>query len=221
MTKDKRLVFVHIPKTAGSSLNLFIYQNYSRDECILVSNPNETPQINEHIKCILGHNLYGQHQELGPCHYITMFRDPINRVISNYFYLKEVLHYNHLGSLEEFAQSAERSNLQTRFVTGGEANLEQAIINLDHFTFYGVTEVFQPSLFLLKEIMGWKNMNCPKVNVNKKKPTKELIPQETIKKIEQANQLDIQLYQVVKKNFDNRLQSLDHNMKIELQKWTD
>jgi len=217
------LIFVHIPKTAGSSLSGIIYTKYNPHEVFSVSNPalNIVSQINNNTKCVLGHNLFGQHQELGPRIYVTMLRDPIDRVISHYYYIKYILNDDSIGkySLGEFAQLDGFPNMQTRFITGDKPDLEQAINNLKTFAFFGITEMFTESLFLIKKTMGWKDIHYVKNNVNPKKQKKETISTETIKQIEIANSLDIQLYQWAKKNFENRLKNLDSTSKIELETW--
>jgi hypothetical protein len=212
--KDKVLIFVHIPKTAGSSLTNTIYTQYNPTEVFSLDNPalNKVSQINKNTKCLLGHNRFGQHKELGPCIYITMLRDPIERVISHYYYLKYILNYEHIGkySLGEFAQLDLFSNMQTQFITGGKPDLEQAINNLKTFAFFGITEMYNESLFLMKKTFGWENIHYSKVNVNPKKPRRETILKDTIEQIEKANQLDLKLYQWAKENFKNQLKNFSY-----------
>src|SRR5690625_7753957 len=87
------LIFVHIPKTAGGSLISIISSQYNSHEIFRMGFPevNTATRLNNNIKCVLGHTFYGQHEELGPHIYITMLRDPIDRVISHYYYAKDIL----------------------------------------------------------------------------------------------------------------------------------
>lgn len=79
--------------------------------------------------------------------------------------------------------------------------------------------MFKESLFLMKKTFGWENINYRKINVNTKKPKKETISKEILKQIEKANHLDMQLYQWAKENFENRLKTLDSELKTELATW--
>lgn len=218
---DKILVFVHIPKTAGASLTQIIRNNYPSHQIFSTSNPtlNTVSEINQNTKCIIGHNVFGQHQELGPQMHMTMLRDPIDRVISHYYYNKYVLKKNNIGSLEHFAQTDANANLQTRYITGHEPNVDEAIEHLKTFAFFGITEMFLPSLFLMKKTFGWKNIEYPKANVNAKRPKNESISKETIEQIKKENLLDIKLYQWAKTQLEQRLKSLDQKEKLELKSW--
>ncbi len=150
-----------------------------------------------------------------------MLRDPIERVISHYYYFKHVLN-NKLAneySLEEFSKLDRFSNMQTHYITGDDPNLEKAINNLKTFAFFGITEMFKESLFLMKNTFGWETIDYSRGNVNNKKLKKESIPKETIEQIEKANLIDIQLYQWAKENLKNRIETLDKKSKIELATW--
>lgn len=217
MYKDKVLIFIHIPKTAGAALTNIICEQYDPHEVFSLSDPilnrvNNVSEISANTKCILGHNYYGQHTNLGPFFYVTMLRDPVERVISHYYYIKYVIKDNEftdMYNLKEFAQLEEFQNLQTRFITDNKLHLEQAIDNLKNFAFFGITEMFRESLLLMEKRLGWEGIQYKELNKNEKKPKKESISKETIKQIEKANLLDIELYQWARENFKSRLEEIE------------
>ncbi|GAE30984.1 sulfotransferase family 2 domain-containing protein [Alkalihalobacillus hemicellulosilyticus] len=209
MYKDKTVIFIHIPKTGGTSLAEMIKKHYNPAEVqeVKFASINTIKKINENIKLVTGHHVFGHYQDTGPCVYVTMLRDPVERLISQYYYDKYVLKIDGIArySLEEYAQLDYNVNLQTKYIAGGTVNVKQAISNLKTFAFFGITEMFSESLVLMEKTFGWKNSPYSKINVNEKKPKIETIPKETIEKIEKANFFDIQLYKWAKKHFEKRL----------------
>lgn len=135
------LILVHIPKTAGSSLTSIICKQYNSSEIFSVGNPalNTVSKINKNTKCVLGHNYFGQHKNLGPHIYVTMLRDPIDRVISHYYYINDIFKENKYAgkySLEEFAQIDKFSNMQTRFIVGNKPDLGTGNQQLKNFCIF-------------------------------------------------------------------------------------
>jgi hypothetical protein len=113
------LLYLHIPKTAGTSLTSVIYDQYndstaSYDEggmfcdgiyyypgepdLIRAKHPFRTPQspkILQSIKrtdlrAVVGHFAFGLHKFIDrPTTYATMLRHPVDRIVSLYYHLKE------------------------------------------------------------------------------------------------------------------------------------
>ncbi|NEO03330.1 MAG: sulfotransferase family protein, partial [Moorea sp. SIO3I7] len=89
------LIFLHIPKTAGTTLHYIINRQYKSEYIFEVNcreSRNELIRMSEvqksKIKVIRGHMEFGWHEFIAqPCTYITMLRDPVERVISFYFYI--------------------------------------------------------------------------------------------------------------------------------------
>ncbi len=94
-------IFLHVPKTGGSTMKQHIIQNFKKDEVFLFDYKvwknkggikpifdNLTDQQKKRIKIILGHGAYyGVHKffDKEP-RYILFLRSPINRVLSSYNY---------------------------------------------------------------------------------------------------------------------------------------
>lgn len=87
----EKIIFLHIPKTAGSSLRQIVEQEYPGDDCLSIythRTPEFLASIQEDVpkaKAIYGHFSYGIHEFLGiHGRYVTFVRNPINRVLSYY-----------------------------------------------------------------------------------------------------------------------------------------
>ena len=185
--KDKTLVFLHIQKCAGNAL-LDILQSHYRPRDLLKAHllHPQAPEIQRPIReyrAIIGHNTYEDIQALGidPV-YITMLRDPIERVASLYYFWRshrwEYIRANDLRgpalakelSLSEFLECDEIearlsvSNGQAgQLLNGLRGPIEQsddefsliAKKRLQTFPFVGITEEFSSSAELLCHTFGW------------------------------------------------------------------
>jgi len=162
----------------------------------------------------MGHLPYGVHRRFSrPCNYITMMRDPVERIISLYFYLqhakKPPAHYMvKRMDLDQFVRSEDyrgnTSNLQTRYFCGGQTpNLEQAKETLHRkFLVVGITERFTESLDILKQKLNWGSFDYQKKNVTRNRPTRYDFSPSTIDKIINLNNLDYELYLEAQQQFN-------------------
>ncbi len=122
------VVFLHIPKTAGSTLSTALVMNYSPQQTIrldLINRPvaeiekEIRPEALSEARLVRGHLSYGVHRYIPrPCHYITVLREPIARAISDYKFIirnpaafrHHALHDPEVGGkigLEGYLESAE------------------------------------------------------------------------------------------------------------------
>lgn len=225
---DKLILFMHIPKTAGTTLHQIVHSQYSSgvSQCYF-ENPKDilVKLENDNIwktSCIYGHFIFGLHQDISrPATYITLLRDPIERVISLFYYWRINNNLIQKMSLENFVHSndyLENSDLQTFYISGGSYNLETAKENLSkYFSVVGITERFVESLFLIKKELGWSNVDhYVSYNVTPNRPSKDQISKDVIDLIKKKNQLDIQLYEFAKQLFEVKIKSLDPASREEL-----
>ena len=180
------------------------------------------------LRAILGHCQYGVHRYVSrQISYITVLRDPVERVLSMYYFHKLVQEKH--GSLEGIRMPSgmcleqyvnnplysEVTNGQTRRLSGvgfkshicPRSALKQAKENIDqHFTVVGLTERFAETIELLKQSFGWQ-LDVPVChkNENLTKPTTRSHFSETLEIIQQANSLDIELYNYATKLFEDRI----------------
>jgi hypothetical protein len=133
LKQNPTLLFMHIPKTAGTSIRNAILTNYRKSEVIFlypqepgfpVQSLSELPlEQRARSGLIVGHWVYyGAHESVpNECLYFTVVRDPISRVWSNYTHLMQsqdsrVLGHATRGSLEEMFESKFRTDLDNMMV---------------------------------------------------------------------------------------------------------
>ncbi|MEH7385242.1 sulfotransferase family 2 domain-containing protein [Bacillus sp. JJ1521] len=246
---DNALLFLHIPKTGGQTFGKIIENQYQISEVLklrrhqtmdeLLSRISkeqptkigcnvehlerylqQTPGGDANISCAYGHMHFGLHRYLSkPFTYATMLRDPVDRVISHYYYFLGKGHFKKETSFEEFITTPKFFNFQTLYLSGGTApDLDVAKANLNtYFPIVGITELFEESTFLMKKEFGWNDIVYTKKNVTAVRPEKKQISKEITELIIQHNKLDIELYQYARKLLENKIQNLDSVSYQELQ----
>jgi Galactose-3-O-sulfotransferase len=230
MTVDgEAVVFLHIPKTAGTTLNRIIESQYSAfsiysiDPFRIRATAERLKQLPErrrrHLRVVRGHLFYGIHKFLPQgATYITMLRDPVPRLLSTYYFiLRRPLHPMHRKlqkervGVEDFIRlTPHRQNLQCRFIAGigngevcDERVLDIAKENLARsFSVIGLCERFEESLMLMAKRFGWEVPFYKNRKVSKSHP---MVEPELVDFIREHNRLDVELYEFGKKLFEQRL----------------
>ena len=229
MVDREALVFLHIPKTAGTTLNRIIDWQYSPlaiftiDPYRIRATPQRLKQLPEKrrraLRVVRGHMLYGIHNFLPQgATYITMLRDPVARALSAYYFvLRRPLNPLHRKlkrerlSIEDCLRLfPDRQNLQCRFIAGVEDTaiederlLEMAREHLrKSFTVVGISERFEESLMLMATTFGWEISSYDNCKVSKTRPQ---IDPGTMEMIRDHNRLDLELYEFGKALFEESL----------------
>jgi hypothetical protein len=180
------------------------------------------------LRAVIGDFWFGLHEHVArPSTYITVLRDPVERVVSLYYYAK--LH--EAMSLEEFLASPpfkEVDNDQTRRLAGVDPplggctadTLDAARGNLKrHFAVVGTTERFDETLILLKRRLGWtRDVASYPRNVNAKKPPASTLPPETVAAIRRRNELDFELWRFASELLDEAIEAEGPDFAAELER---
>ena len=229
-TMDREaLIFLHIPKTAGTTLNRIIEWQYSpfaiftMDPYRIRATPERLKRLPEgrrrRLRVVRGHLFYGIHEFLPQgATYITMLREPVARVLSAYYFiLRRPLHPLHrklkrerLGVEDCLRLFPHRHNLQCRLIagvkdtaTGDERLLDIAKENLTKsFSVVGICERFEESLILMAKTFGWEVPFYENQKVSKRR---SMVEPKLADLIREYNRLDDELYEFGKKLFEQNL----------------
>jgi hypothetical protein len=227
------LVFVHIPKTGGTTVSFVLWRQFPRGQAIDLDaatveeakarwNAMASEQ-RARVRCIRGH-LPFEPQMFAPraTRFFTILRDPVERVVSEYYYnltgpsrmLYLPLTRDRM-TLDQFVRSelcAPVHNGQTRMLAGANLDatpremLDLAVANLrNHMAVVGITERLDATLLLCRAVLGWRYVIYRRVNATRGRPPLEAISAETLSVIEQANSLDRELYRVGCARFEELL----------------
>jgi len=227
------LVFVHLRKTAGTTLSYVMWRQFRRGAAIdlnaaTVEAANRTwnamtAEQRARVRCIRGHLPFGA-DLFAPraVEFLTVLRDPVERVISEYFFnLTNAGQKHHAAltrgriTLDQYVHSelaVEAHNAQTRLLAGPdsgaspEAQLESAMTSLrDRIAVVGISERLDETLLLCRAVFGWRHVVYRRINVNRRRrPTATLAPA-SLAAIEEANSLDRRLYRFACARFEAML----------------
>jgi len=246
MADGRKIIFLHIPKTAGTTLNriidweynpLRIYSingRYFRDSYRkLIDYP---PSRLSGMRVFRGHMPFGLHNYIPvPSTYIVVLRDPVERAMSLYFFAaNRRIHRAHSEisrlTLEEYVKTTPYNNAQTKLIAGqskerdfiaGECNdamLAIAKENLArYFSLIGITERFEETLALAKVLLGWKVDRYATFRVTPRRPKKEAISAETRALIAEYNSFDVALYQYGRELFNEMVAENQEEVEAEVE----
>lgn len=214
--------FMHIPKTAGTSLaTYFPLQNKAKTYVIdskAVTGKATIEQIAMGVpsdtNIVIGHFSYGLHH-LFPGNHETaaVLRHPVTRVQSEFSYIKKVLsqrarHVNAQyakGSLSDYVKSCSTAqNLMTKMFAGKGLmdqspvtldDYQKALHNLLHTDYLGLTEAVDA--FVAKFAKKY-NLSGKVPIRNTSSQHKNTLSHQEIKLIEEHNKWDMYLYMVAK-----------------------
>ena len=230
--KPMKLLFDHLPKCGGSSLVGYLRENYLERKTFQTDYFNPTasvdyfkklPQWRRHqYDLIIGHLTRELLDYVHPnCLRVTILREPVDRIISHYYYAKRTPeHYLYPRilasnmSLEDYATSRlsdELKNWYTCHFSGltldeAERNPELSItkafeVLTKRYDIIGFVNDYSSFISVLS---SQANLTCGnnnrRVNESHDRPNIGDIGKSTMAKIEQVNCLDVFLYNKILAN---------------------
>lgn len=223
---DINILFSHVPKAAGTSMESILSKNFLMSEILHINAPDLNKQPNllslkkNYPKLICGHHpIHGYiYQALPdkPLFHLTQLRDPVDRVISYYNYIHakhdHPLHtYAHRRSLVDFINSTpspELSNGQSKRFSGflhSEAPSDETLLSTakktlsECFSLVLTTCLFDEGLLLLKNRLDLKDIYYQRSNVSTKVIKRDDLSHSELNLIKSKNQADIELFTWAKK----------------------
>ncbi len=229
------LCFSHVPKTAGTSLENILAKNFQLSEVLHINAPdlNRCPELlalkKNPPKLICGHHpLHGLLYQLlpqRPLFHLTLLRDPVDRVLSYFNYVKaktdHPMHRYAATSLAEFlhhAPSPELRNGQAKRFSGylhsgtadDETLFKVAQQTLTHcFSLVLTTGMFDEGLLLLQQRLQLKDIYASKHNVSTRFINRQQLSATDLHSIESMNQADTPLFQWAQQQCQQLIQ---HNL---------
>jgi hypothetical protein len=246
-TRAPLLIFVHLPKTGGSTLARVLKDQYASDTVLSLYDSFSGAELQDvprerldGLRVVMGHFAFGAHRFVTRrATYVTVLRDPVDRVVSHYHFVRHspghYLHRTAQGlSLSDYVvacHEAEPNNDQTRLLCGEFQGVIPAICSAPmlavakdnlhrHFAVAGLTEDFDRSLMLMKRRLGWRHPFYAPQNVARGRVrTAELRPNER-RLIERFNQFDLELYEYARAVFQEEVCREDASFERELRSFT-
>ncbi len=241
------LLFLHVPKTAGTTLKEYVYSVYE---------PPDPPEADEggyfhygiydyypsdelgeappadllrimqrpDLRVVVGHFSYGLHAlQPKPATYLTILRDPIERVISSAshnlrWFGKEEREVT-VRDLERYlveAQIRDFDNGQTRRLSGVDAEFGRCTPAMlagaqqhvrEHFSAVGLTERFEESLVLFGRVLSWPlDFYFSPQQVDSRRASRSELSADVLEVLAERNRLDVALYDWASARFDDQIE---------------
>ena len=237
LTMSPQIFFIHIEKTAGSSIVKSLIEPN-------VPNNRRVGTVRSYLKnrsadCAHGHSPHGFHRfTKRPVEYITMLRDPVDRAVSWYYFIKDLVRtdlwrrhplrdYADSVTLVEFYQNPACSNIQARWMAGlyyhkaypalhRSALFQRKLLavaksNLDDCIAFGLQSEFDASVRIFQETLGWERYDpVPRQAKTKKRPSVSEIEElnpRVLPALRASHVLDQELYDYAVQRFKERLRA--------------
>jgi len=228
------LIYVHIPKTAGSTMRSLFKRNFGRRFFGFYTDRRGEFLTDEELihlvrqsypakEVISGHDIRPLQEKSVQgidLRYVTFIRHPFSRAISLYYFEKKHSVGSHISqkSFKEYVRHRPDhdkaiSNWQA-FNISSKGTFEHAKELLDDFLMVGLVEMFDLSLILLQEFLGgdyFKYIGHTIQNVSKSKQYFiSNLPENIQEELTYLNQEDLKLYEYARKRLEDDLKKISN-----------
>mgnify|MGYP001946350345 CR=1 FL=1 len=219
---QRKIIFLHNPKTAGTSLRTVVFSNYAkqhRSECygsVYEVVKNRFSQALNEDKCLIyGHlktQMLNEFELAKNYEWLTFLRNPVEHTVSKFLHFKNAK--NTLSgqkergwiTFEEFLETDLAFNAQSQFLggvrgltaeTANTVTLKKDALDTLHnrIAFCGITEYFEDSVWLMCRQLNWPKTSYKRLNRGKSPGEAAELITTYRTQIEALNQLDMDLYE--------------------------
>ena len=212
-------IYLHTAKTAGTTM-----LHYLENQCETFHAKSwwrmDWQTVPTSTECLFSHCPYGVPDRYipGEHQYMTYLRDPVDRMISYYYFGLQAMRGPQqiglaLGNFINIMQSnlfATLDNGMVRIVAGRmdmgmaqpmemvtEADLEKAKENLSTFAALGIVDTFDEDLAKIAKKFGWESTEYERYRTGRRPPLED-VDKKMVAMIMENNKLDRQLYDFAK-----------------------
>ena len=234
MYRPQRILFDHLPKCAGTTINTYLVSHFPKRLVFQTNGQNPSESVGRfqslsersryRYRLILGHLAHDLLDYVHPGTItLTIFRDPIDRIVSHYFYVRQnphhYLHDRVMKSniqLKDYTSSGLGSELRNWYTTHFSGySLEDAekcpedsvrrafdIIS-ERYDVFGFQDNLAESVNRLRNSARlYEPFGSQARNITPNRTGLKDIPAEVKQIIAEANHLDIRLYALLKSGRD-------------------
>lgn len=222
MNTSQHLLFVHIPKTAGTSFRLAAKQFYGEGNVFFDYAPESIETSSEIIDAVYSEeDLYKFYKQLTKLpssflsgHFpankymmlydttdiVSFVRDPLKQIVSHYNH--HVKHLDYQKTLSDFVMDQRFQNLQSRLLSQRDIGM---------YGFLGITEQYDKSIEIFNTTYHTNLKSIHENKVDESSVKIDEIDEKLIGAIHRVNDKDVKFYKSVCQQFDIRKKLHEQN----------
>lgn len=222
MSDQRKIIFLHLPKTGGTTLVNMLHQKYGLEQSQIILGDKDSQllkAINQQIPFLHGHFSFKVLEMLKEHDYFsaTLVRQPVERVISRFVHLEfseekrlqeERASYK---GFEDYLESYYARNWQCQVLKGemhsdcnSKLSLQAALQNLHSFDWVGTPDKLNEAMLDLSLKLGFENTYYPHLNKRKSRDLWQKLYDDYAPEIADLNKADQRIYEEAQKIYQRR-----------------